>query len=264
MDKAEYIHVDRVSKTFETPLTSVVALNQITFMVARNEFVSIIGPSGCGKSTLLRLVAGLVFPSEGRITVGGRAPEESRRSREYGFVFQDPVMLPWRSVRDNVELALEVMEVEKAVRRQTAAEFIHLVGLAGFEEMRPGQLSGGMRQRAALARALTMKPQLLLMDEPFGALDEITRAQMNAELLNILAQQDLTVLLVTHSIEEAVFLSDRVVVLTPRPAEIREILEIDLPRPRHRSLKKSNLFFEYVSALRNALEFEQKPAAARM
>lgn len=250
-----YIVAENVSKTFQTGSSAIEAIQQISLHVARNEFVSFIGPSGCGKSTLLRLIAGLVPPSGGQIEIGGRTPQEIRKDRDYSFVFQDPVMLPWRSIRENVELALEVMGVGRVKRREKVLKLLESVGLAGFEDVRPNQLSGGMRQRAALARALSMSPELLLMDEPFGALDEITRARMNFELLNILAEQDLTVLLVTHSIEEAVFLSDRVVVLSPRPAVVKDILEIDLPRPREKAMKESPVFYKYVSCLRSSLEF---------
>ena len=202
------------------------------------------------------MVAGLVEFEGGRIAVAGGTPEEARKNRVYSFAFQDAAMLPWRSVRDNVALPLELIGADRTARSEVARTLIARVGLGGFEDARPDQLSGGMRQRVALARALSSNPQLLLMDEPFGALDEITRAQMNLVLLGLLDAKALTVLMVTHSIEEAVFLSDRVAVMSPRPGHIKEVFEIDLPRPRNRELKNTQPFFEHVSRVRTALEFE--------
>jgi NitT/TauT family transport system ATP-binding protein len=202
------------------------------------------------------MVAGLVAFEGGRIIVAGGTPEEARKDRVYSFAFQDAAMLPWRSVRDNVALPLELAGVDYAARSDVARTLIARVGLGGFEDARPDQLSGGMRQRVALARALSSNPQLLLMDEPFGALDEITRAQMNLVLLGLLDAQALTVLMVTHSIEEAVFLADRVAVMSPRPGQIKQVFDIDLPRPRDRQLKNTQRFFELVSRVRTALEFE--------
>jgi NitT/TauT family transport system ATP-binding protein len=215
--------------------------------------VSLLGPSGCGKSTLLRLVADLIEPSEGRITIKGKSPRQARLDREYGIVFQSPVLYDWRSVLRNVQLPLEVMQVAPAERDTRAREMLALVGLKDFERHYPWQLSGGMQQRVSIARALSFKPSILLMDEPFGALDELTRERMNTELLNIWSKTDTTVIFVTHSIAEAVFLSSRVVVMSPRPGRIEKIVSIDLPRPRNFETREQPRFFELVTQVREGL-----------
>ena len=229
------------------------ALSRVSLDIAPGEFVSLLGPSGCGKSTLLRLVADLIEPSDGQITVKGKTPRQARLDREYGIVFQSPVLYEWRSVLHNVELPLEVMRFPAAERDRRAREMLALVGLKDFERHYPWQLSGGMQQRVSIARALSFKPAILLMDEPFGALDEMTRERMNTELLNIWSQTDTTVIFVTHSIAEAVFLSGRVVVMTPRPGRIEKVVAIDLPRPRNLETREDPRFFELITAVREGL-----------
>jgi NitT/TauT family transport system ATP-binding protein len=213
-----------------------------------------IGPSGCGKSTLLKLAADVLAPTVGTIRVGGAPPAQARRAREFSIVFQNPVLLPWRSVQDNVSLALEIAGRPRAERRRIAAEMIELVGLHGFERARPAQLSGGMQQRVAIARALTLEPMLLLMDEPFGAVDELTRDRLNDELLRIWERTQSAILFVTHSIEEAVYLSDRVVVLTRRPGRVATVLDVDLGRPRDLAMKRTEEAFRWEAQARLALE----------
>ena len=229
------------------------ALARVSLDVAPGEFVSLLGPSGCGKSTLLRLVADLIEPSDGQITVKGKTPRQARLDREYGIVFQSPVLYDWRDVLHNVELPLEVMRFPAAERDRRAREMLRLVGLKDFERHYPWQLSGGMQQRVSIARALSFKPAILLMDEPFGALDEMTRERMNTELLNIWGQTDTTVIFVTHSIAEAVFLSSRVVVMTPRPGRIEKVVTIDLPRPRNFETREHAHYFELITAVREGL-----------
>ncbi len=241
--------------TFPTPSGPLTAVRDVSLRVRPREFVTLLGPSGCGKSTLLRLVADVLPATAGRITVSGQSPEAARRRRAFGFVFQEPTLLPWRSALQNVLLPLEITGDARR-GRVNAAELLELVGLKGFESAYPWQLSGGMRQRVAIARALITRPEILLMDEPFGALDEITRERMNQELLRIWQGTQTTVLFVTHSAPEAVFLSDRVVVLTARPAGVKAELAVDLPRPRDPGLKETAEFTRYTAALRRALAGE--------
>ena len=248
------IEVQNLSKLFGNGAGQVLALDNVSLHIAPREFVSLIGPSGCGKSTLLRLIADLTTPSQGTITVKGKTPRQARLEREFGMVFQSPVLYEWRTVFKNVVLPLEVMGVSSADAQAKAEAMLELVGLAGFRYHYPWQLSGGMQQRVAIARALVFHPSILLMDEPFGALDELTRERLNNELLNIWAQQeDSTVLFVTHSISEAVFLSSRVVVMSPRPGRIERIVEIDLPQPRTPQVRTLPRFFELVGEVRRAL-----------
>jgi NitT/TauT family transport system ATP-binding protein len=230
------------------------ALRDISFSVEQNEFVSVIGPSGCGKSTLLRLISDLLPVSSGQVMVAGEPAGVARRKREIGFIFQEPALMPWRPSLKNVRLPLEVLKRDGAAGKATSEELLRLVGLAEFTQKRPDQLSGGMRQRVSIARALTYDPQLLLMDEPFGALDQITRDDMNTELLRIWEQKQSTVVFVTHSIGEAIFLSDRIVVLTQRPGRIVAIVDVPLPRPRDPQIKRSPEFFEIETRLLGALE----------
>ncbi|MFL5806594.1 MAG: ABC transporter ATP-binding protein, partial [Roseiflexaceae bacterium] len=222
------IAIDQVSKVYDSGGGQVVALQDISLAVAPGEFTSLIGPSGCGKSTLMRLIGDLAQPSAGSIRVKSKTPEQARRDRDYGIVFQAPVLYDWRTVRKNVELPLEVMGRDRAPRRERVSAMLQLVGLQDFGDAYPWQLSGGMQQRVSIARALAFAPSILLMDEPFGALDEITRERMQAELLRIWgdAATDTTVIFVTHSIHEAVFLSDRVVIMSPRPGRIERIVPI--------------------------------------
>ena len=249
------ITIDRVSKVYESGNTAVTALHDVSLTIVPGEFISLIGPSGCGKSTLMRLIGDLVQPSAGSIRVKGKSPQQARLDRDYGIVFQAPVLYDWRTVRKNVELPLEVMGHSSEARRERSQAMLRLVGLSEFGDSYPWQLSGGMQQRVSIARALSFSPSILLMDEPFGALDEITRERMQTELLTIWggAETDTTVIFVTHSIPEAVFLSDRVVVMSPRPGRIERIVPIDLPRPRDIVTRESPRFFELVTEVRESL-----------
>jgi NitT/TauT family transport system ATP-binding protein len=249
------IEIDRVSKAFRGAGEPVAALGDLSLQVAAGEFLALIGPSGCGKSTLLRLIGDLEQPDAGSLRVQGKTPRQARHDRDYGIVFQSPVLYEWRSVRENVALPLEIMGRPAAARRARADELLRLVGLADFAEAYPRQLSGGMQQRAAIARALSFEPAILLMDEPFGALDELTRERMQLELLAIWAGASgrPTVLLVTHSIPEAVFLADRVAVMSPRPGRVERAVKIDLPRPRSAATRADPRFFALVTEVRAAL-----------
>ncbi|GBD42984.1 Taurine import ATP-binding protein TauB [bacterium HR40] len=230
-----------------------VALENATLDVGAGEFVSLIGPSGCGKTTLLRLLADLAEPTSGTIAIAGRSPAEARRARAYGYVFQAPTLMDWRTVRGNVLLPLEVMGFPKAEREERARRMLALVGLERFADHYPWQLSGGMQQRVSIARALAFDPQLLFMDEPFGALDEITRENLNLELLRLWRETGKTVIFVTHSIPEAVFLSTRIVVMTPRPGKIETVIPVDLPQPRSFETRETRRFFELATEVREAL-----------
>jgi NitT/TauT family transport system ATP-binding protein len=230
-----------------------VALKDANLTVQEGEFISLIGPSGCGKTTLLRLIADLVAPTGGELVVAGKTPRQARLDREYGYVFQAPALLEWRSVLRNVMLPLEIMGYARHERAARAAELLELVGLKDFHGQYPWQLSGGMQQRVSIARALAFDPELLLMDEPFGALDEITREAMNNELLRIWQETGKTVVFVTHSITEAVFLSSRIVVMTPRPGKIESVIDVDLPYPRSDAVRESARFFELAASVREAL-----------
>ena len=247
------IEVKGVGKVFKVAGGEAVALEQAELTINDGDFVSLIGPSGCGKTTLMRLIADLVEPTSGSISVAGKSPQQARLDREYGYVFQAPVLYDWRSVLANVMLPLEIMGFPRAERRERAGRLLELVGLEKFHRQYPWQLSGGMQQRVSIARALAFDPKLLLMDEPFGALDEITREAMNFELLRLWQQTRKTVVFVTHSIPEAVFLSSRVVVMTARPGRIREVIEIDLPHPREAETRETPRFFELTTQVREAL-----------
>ncbi len=247
------LDIRQISKTYPArDGRPVRAIDEISCSVRSGEFASILGPSGCGKSTLLLIIAGLVSPTSGTLTF--RGDESVGGAAEYGIVFQDPVLFPWRDVQTNVELPAEVAGVPRERRAETARRLIALVGLEGFERKYPYELSGGMQQRVAIARALMLSPSLLLMDEPFGALDAMTREQMNLELQKISMATDATVIFVTHSIAEAVFLSDRVLVMTGRPAVLKEIVEIDIPRPRSLDMMASGRFGHLVGHLRQLLD----------
>ena len=232
---------------------TVTALTGIDLTVHDGEFVSLIGPSGCGKSTLLRLIADLDEPTAGDIRVFGRTSKQARVDQAYGIAFQQAGLLPWRTVAANIELPLQLHGVGAAERRSRVAELLDLVGLADFARNYPDQLSGGMQQRVAIARSLAEQPRLLLMDEPFGALDEMTRERMNQEVLRIWERTGITVVFVTHSIPEAVFLSSRVVVMSARPGRITDVIEIDLPRPRDVETREQPRYFELVTDVREAL-----------
>ena len=247
------IDIQNVSKFFGAAKDGVTALRNVSLDIGPGEFVSLIGPSGCGKSTLLRIIGDLLAPSEGAVLVKGKQPSQARRDRDYGIVFQSPVLYDWRTVRKNVELPLEIMKVPGRERSARAARMLSLVGLKDFVDYYPWQLSGGMQQRVSIARALSFNPSILLMDEPFGALDELTRDRMNLELMNIWSQTRTTIVFVTHSIAEAVFLSTRVVVMTPRPGKIEKIVEIDLPRPRVFETREQPRYFELITRVRESL-----------
>jgi NitT/TauT family transport system ATP-binding protein len=229
------------------------ALSEVDLSIGRSDFVSLIGPSGCGKTTLLRAIADLVQPSAGRLTVNGMTPEEARLARAYGYVFQAPALLPWRTVARNIMLPLEIMGMPAEQRRAEAAHYMELVGLKDFARKFPWQLSGGMQQRVSIARALSFKPSLLLMDEPFGALDEITRDGLNLHLHELWARTGLTAVFVTHSIPEAVFLSTHVVVMSARPGRIVEVIESDLPRQRRLEDRDTPAFLAVSKRVREAL-----------
>jgi NitT/TauT family transport system ATP-binding protein len=241
---APAIAVHEVAKTYATRAGPVPALDRVSLEVAEGEFVAVVGRSGCGKSTMLKIIAGLLPKSRGRVEVDGA--EVTAPLRDAGIVFQTPTLLAWRSVLDNVLLPAEFLRLDRAAARRRALELLELVGLQGFERRYPRELSGGMQQRAAISRALVHDPRLLLLDEPFGALDALTREEMNLELLRIWSQRRKTSLLITHSIAEAVFLADRVVVMTPRPGRVAEIVPVTLPRPRTAVVRLSPPFAALV------------------
>jgi NitT/TauT family transport system ATP-binding protein len=252
---SEVVRLDGVSMVFggSGSAKRVEALRDIDLTIARGEFVSLIGPSGCGKSTLLRIVGDLVTPTSGTVTVNGKPARRARLDRDYGMVFQAPVLFDWRTVQKNVELPLEITGLAAAGRAKKAQEMLRLVELDEFGGQRPWQLSGGMQQRVAIARALALDPAILLMDEPFGALDEMTRERMNLEVHRIWGRTGTTVIFVTHSIPEAVFLSTRVVVMSPRPGRISTIVPIDLPRERSVDTREMERYFQLVTEVREAL-----------
>jgi NitT/TauT family transport system ATP-binding protein len=226
----------------------------VSLEIKQGEFVSMVGPSGCGKTTLLRTVADLQQPSSGSISVRGQSPREIRLQKKYGFVFQSPVLYDWRTVRRNVCMPMELMGLPKKYRTATVTEMLELVGLYNFGKKYPHELSGGMQQRVGIARALAIKPEILLMDEPFSALDEFTKEKLHEDLLTIWNKTHKTILFVTHNISEAVFLSDRVVVLSPHPGRISAVVDIDLPRPRKLADRNSAEFFALVTKVRNSFE----------
>jgi NitT/TauT family transport system ATP-binding protein len=245
------VSLRRVTKSFARG--GIVAVQDIDLEIGPREFVSLIGPSGCGKSTLLRIVGDLVEPTSGEVVVNGKSARQARRDRDYGIVFQDAVLYDWRTVSKNIALPLELLGWDRAARARRVEELLELVELQGFDEHRPWQLSGGMQQRVSIARALSFSPALLLMDEPFGALDEMTRERLNAELLRIWAGSGSTVLFVTHSISEAVFLSTRVVAMSRRPGRIAAIVDVDLPQPRTADTREEPRFFDLVTEVRDRL-----------
>ena len=258
-----HIAIRGLSHEYGTDDARVTALTDIDLDIDEGEFVSIIGPSGCGKTTLLRIVGGLLTPTLGTVRIDGASPDEARRQRLFGAVFQDSALLPWRTAAENVRLTIELLGVsDRDDKDRDIEELLEIVRLDGFGDSYPYQLSGGMKQRVALARALATRPRILLMDEPFGSLDEITRTDMGYELLRIWERRPTTVLFVTHSIAEAVMLSDRVVVLSPRPGEIVDVVDINLPRPRMDSMEESQDFGDYMAFVRGLLkEARHEPIA---
>ncbi|TDT29055.1 ABC transporter ATP-binding protein [Naumannella halotolerans] len=248
------VAVDAVDKRFATGSGEVVALQGIELTIAAGEFVSLIGPSGCGKSTLLRVIADLEQPTTGAVRVFGKFARQARLDQDYGIAFQQAGLLPWRTVLANIELPLELHGVGKAARTARAKELLELVGLPDFAKHYPDQLSGGMQQRVAIARSLAERPKLLLMDEPYGALDEMTRERLQSELVRITKETEAAVVFVTHSIPEAAFLSDRVVVMSPRPGRIQEIVTMEFDgAARDEELRQSAPYFAMVTAVREAL-----------
>jgi NitT/TauT family transport system ATP-binding protein len=242
-----------LSLIFQTADAPVFALSNIDLRIGGGEFVSFIGPSGCGKTTLMRVIADLERPTEGSITVNGVTPEQARLQRAYGYVFQAPALYPWRAVIRNITLPLEIMGLDRREREARAVKYLDMVGLNGFERKFPWQLSGGMQQRVSIARALSFEPQLLLMDEPFGALDEITRDHLNEQLIGLWEQTGKTVIFVTHSISEAVFLSTRIVVMSPRPGRILDVIDCNLPGKRKLDIRETPEFLAVAHRVRMAL-----------
>jgi len=255
--RAVVVAASKLGVVFDVHGQRTVALDAIDLEVRQGDCVSLIGPSGCGKTTVLRAVADLEQPTEGSLLVNGLAPDAARRARAYGYVFQAPALYPWRSVERNVMLPLEIMGVPRAERRRRAAHYLDMVGLAGFSRRFPWQLSGGMQQRASIARALSFEPALLLMDEPFGALDEITRDGLNRHLHALWHRTALTALFVTHSIPEAVYLSTRIVVMSPRPGRIVDVIDCNLPEAadglRDLAVRESPEFIAVARRVRDAL-----------
>lgn len=239
--------------TFQTNDGPVQALSNVDLAIGKGEFVSFIGPSGCGKTTFLRVIADLEKPTAGSITVNGLSPQQAREARAYGYVFQAAALLPWRTIEKNVALPLEIMGIAASDQRARIKRTLELVNLAGFEKKYPWQLSGGMQQRASIARALAFDADLLLMDEPFGALDEIVRDHLNEQLLDLWARTNKTICFVTHSIPEAVYLSTRIVVMSPRPGRVTDVIESTLPKERPLDIRETPEFLEIAARVRDGL-----------
>lgn len=248
------IEFEHVSMRYQTDAAEVLALEDVSVNIQKGEFVSLLGPSGCGKTTLLRIMADLIQPTSGEVKIAGETAKEARLAQKYGIVFQSPVLYDWRKVKQNISLPLEMMGMNKIEKEKRIHNLLELVGLEKFKDKYPWQLSGGMQQRVAIARALAMEPEILLMDEPFSALDEFSRERLNEELLSIWSKFGNTVVFVTHSISEAIFLSDRVFVLSPHPGRLSAIVEIDLPRPRTKEMRNSPEFYQLISDIRSSFE----------
>jgi NitT/TauT family transport system ATP-binding protein len=249
--KIENLSVIYQDKNGGKPVT---ALKDVNLEIREGEFISLLGPSGCGKTTLLRLIADLLQPSMGKISVRGESPRDIRLQKKYGFVFQNPVLYDWRTVRRNVCMPMELMGMKKVDRTAQVTKMLDLVGLSNFGKHYPYELSGGMQQRVGIARALAINPEILLMDEPFSALDEFTREKLHIDLLDIWKKTKKTVVFVTHNIAEAAFLSDRVVVLSPHPGRVSAVIDIDIPRPRNMESKQTQQFYDYITKIRNSFE----------
>jgi NitT/TauT family transport system ATP-binding protein len=247
------VDAQNISLTFEAADGKVEALSDVGLQIAEGEFVSFIGPSGCGKTTMLRVIADLQKPTSGTLLVNGMSAEAARLSRSYGYVFQAPALFPWRTIEKNLKLPLEIMGFSEAEQQQRAERYLALVNLTGFERKFPWQLSGGMQQRVSIARALSFDPALLLMDEPFGALDEIVRDHLNEQLLQLWRTTRKTVLFVTHSISEAVFLSSRIVVMSPRPGRIIDVVDCDFPANRSLEIRETQEFMKIAQRVRTGL-----------
>jgi NitT/TauT family transport system ATP-binding protein len=252
-DSRPVIEIQDVSKHFGSSSGAVHALQGVSLTVEPGEFISLIGPSGCGKSTLLRTLGDLIQPTSGTVNIKQKSASQARADRDYGIIFQSPILFEWRNIRQNIELPLKIMGFPKSEWAERVDSQLDLVGLREFENHYPWKLSGGMKQRVDIARALAFEPSILLMDEPFGALDEMTREYLNLELLNIFTRTDVTIIFVTHSIPEAVFLSRRVVVMSARPGTIKEIVSIDLPYPRSIDTRETPRYFELVTMVRESL-----------
>lgn len=248
------IEIDHVSMCYQTGSSEVLALKDVTVDIKKGEFVSLLGPSGCGKTTLLRIMADLIQPTSGNIKISGSTAKEARLAQKYGIVFQNPILYDWRKVKKNITLPLEMMKVSKEEQERRANHLLELVGLTEFKDKYPWQLSGGMQQRVAIARALAIEPEILLMDEPFSALDEFSRERLNEELLSIWSKVGNTVVFVTHSIPEAIFLSDRVFVLSPHPGRLSKVVDIPIPRPRRAEMRESPEFYQLITDIRNSFE----------
>lgn len=255
MSNNKEIVLDNIGMTYKTnDGKDVTALTSVSLDINKGEFISLLGPSGCGKTTLLRIIADLLQPTQGTITVGGETPRQERLKQRYGIVFQSAVLYDWRTVKKNVMLPLEIMHIPKDQRAERAEKMLELVGLTDFADHYPNQLSGGMQQRVGIARALALQPEILLMDEPFSALDEFTREKLHMDLLKIWRKTNKTIIFVTHNIQEAVFLSDRVCVLSPHPGRLSAVVDIDLPRPREMDIKNTPEFTALVAKVRNSFE----------
>ncbi len=252
--KTPEIEIDHVSMRYQTGSSEVLALNDVTVDIQKGEFISLLGPSGCGKTTLLRIMADLIQPTSGSIKISGSTTKEARLAKKYGIVFQNPVLYDWRKVKKNITLPLEMMKVNKEEQEVRVDRLLELVGLSEFKDKYPWQLSGGMQQRVAIARALAIEPEILLMDEPFSALDEFSRERLNEELLSIWSKVGSTVVFVTHSIPEAIFFSDRVFVLSPHPGRLSKVVDIPLPRPRRAEMRESTEFYQLITDIRNSFE----------
>ena len=249
--KIENLSMKYPNKNGGEPVT---ALKNVNLDIKQGEFISLLGPSGCGKTTLLRIIADLLQPTEGKITVRGETPRDIRLKKKYGVVFQNPVLYDWRTIRRNICMPMELMEMKKAERTKQVTKMLDLVGLQDFGKRYPYELSGGMQQRVGIARALAIDPEIRLMDEPFSALDEFTREKLHVDLLEIWRKTNKTVIFVTHNISEAVFLSDRVVVLSPHPGRVSTVIDINLPRPRDMESKQTTEFYDYITKIRNSFE----------